>query len=101
MTMIVEHSCFLNESDEMWTGDAVMVAYLAPPHPGETSPRVVWVPLNRAAEAMGFFAADRMHRDGRENSQSCPMTDITEDRQPEGVRIAELKGAGNHHLVDA
>lgn len=49
----------LGETYEIRTGDAVMVAYLAPPHPGEEAFGIIRVGLSLVAETMGFLMIDR------------------------------------------
>ena len=56
--MIVPPSRLPGEPDELEAGDTVMVAYLAPPLPGEEACRVVRVELSLVAEAMGFLVVD-------------------------------------------
>jgi len=45
----------LCETHEIRTGDMVMVAYPAPPHPGGNSFRIICVGLSLVAEAVGFL----------------------------------------------
>ncbi len=48
----------LGETYEIWTGDAVMVAYLAPPHPGEEAFGIIRIGLSLVAETIGFLVID-------------------------------------------
>jgi hypothetical protein len=48
----------LGETYEIRTGDAVMVAYLAPPFPGEEAFGVIRVGLSLVAETVGFLVVD-------------------------------------------
>jgi hypothetical protein len=50
----------LGETYEIWTGDVVMVAYPASPHPGEEALGVIRVGLSLVAEAIGFLVIDPM-----------------------------------------
>jgi hypothetical protein len=68
--MIFPPSCFLSEPDEIGPGDTVMVAYFAPPHPGEETLRVVRVGLSLVAEAMGFLVVDPMENGASAESVS-------------------------------
>ena len=60
--MILAPRSFLSEADQVRAGDVVMVAYFAPPHPGEETLRVVRVGLSFVAEAVGFLMVDPMQR---------------------------------------
>jgi hypothetical protein len=48
----------LGETYEIGTGDMVMVAYLASPHPGEETFGVIRMGLSLVAEAIGFLVVD-------------------------------------------
>lgn len=52
----------LREAHEIATGDTVMVAYLAPPRPGEDTSRVIRQGLSRVAPALGFLVVDPAQR---------------------------------------
>ena len=56
--MIFAPSRFLGKTYEIRTGDMVMVAYLAPPHPGEEAFSVIRVGLSLVAKAVGFLVVD-------------------------------------------
>ncbi|HTW51048.1 MAG TPA: hypothetical protein VME45_04035 [Stellaceae bacterium] len=60
--MIVMPSGLLCETPEIRTGDMVTVAYLAPPHPGEETYRVIRVGLSLVAKAMDFLVVAPMQR---------------------------------------
>jgi hypothetical protein len=81
----------LNETYEIWTGDGVMVAYLAPPHPEEQAFRVIRVGLSLVADTIGFFVADPVRREPRR--QSVPRTSLVgiERRVRGGKRANEVK----------
>jgi hypothetical protein len=68
--MIFPPSCLLSEPDEIGAGDMVMVAYLAPPHPGEETLRVVRVGLSLVVEAMGFLVVGPMESEA--GAESVP-----------------------------
>jgi hypothetical protein len=53
--MIFAARGLLCETHEIRTGDMVMVAYPAPPHPGGSSFRIICVGLSLVAEAVGFL----------------------------------------------
>jgi len=69
--MIFPPSCLLSEPDDVGAGDMVMVAYFAPPHPGEETLRVVRVGLSLVAEAIGFLVVDPMER-SEASAESVP-----------------------------
>ena len=48
----------MSDADEIWTGDVVMVAYLARPASGGRNPRVIRVGLSLVFDAVGFLAVD-------------------------------------------
>jgi hypothetical protein len=68
--MIVPPDSLLSEPDELPAGAPVMVAYLAPPRPGEETPRVVRVNLSLVAEAMGFLAVAPVEREASADSDA-------------------------------
>ena len=68
--MIFSPRRFMTKPDQVAAGDAVMVAYLAAPYPGEKTLRVVRMNLGSLLEAMGFFAADPVQR--RAGAQRVP-----------------------------
>ena len=72
--MIFAPRRLLREPDEIWTGDVVMVAYLAPPHPGEKAFRVICVGLSLVKEAIGFFVVDPVQ--GEPSCQSVPRSSL-------------------------
>jgi hypothetical protein len=55
--MILPPSRPFSEPEQIGASDEVMVAYFAPPRPGE-DPRVVRVGLGRVLEAVGFLVVD-------------------------------------------
>jgi len=85
----------LNETYEIWTGDAVMVAYLAPPHRGEQAFRVIRVGLSLVAETMGFFVVNPVRREP--NRQSVPRTSLVGiERGLRGDKLADEVGRVSH-----
>ena len=49
------------KTDEIRTGDTVMVAYLTPPYPGKEAFGIVRVGLSLVAEAIDFLMVDTVH----------------------------------------
>jgi hypothetical protein len=85
-TMIFTPRGFLSEPDEIGTGDTVMVAYLAPPHPENETLRVVRVGLNFVAEAMGFLVVDPAQRDA--GAEHIPARRLGMEGGPWGDMLA-------------
>jgi len=56
--MVFAPRSFLGNTYEIRTGDVVMVAYLAPPRPGEEGFGLIRVGLSLVAETVGFLAID-------------------------------------------
>jgi hypothetical protein len=80
---------FLSETHEIWTGDAVMVSYLVPPHPGKETLYVIRVGLSLVAEAMGFLMVYPAQREPRV------------ERIPRGGFIGAERRPRNDPLVNA
>ena len=60
--MVFAPRSFLGNTYEIRTGDVVMVAYLAPPRPGEEGFGLIRVGLSLVAETIGFLAVDSVER---------------------------------------
>ena len=56
--MVFSPCRLLGNTYEIWTGDLVMVAYLATPHPGKVALGVVRVGLSLVAKTVGFLVVD-------------------------------------------
>ena len=60
--MVLRRRQFLGETYDIWTGDPVMVAYLAPRHPEEEHFDVIRVGLTLVAETIDFLIVDPKQR---------------------------------------